>query len=403
MAEPDRDATPGRHPIRAALRLGGRTVGSLRRAATGLVLPTRFDKSTPGAKPGIEHEELAELPSADEPSRVFCLDFAPDDVDTREIHDLEAFLADHRQDWVAVRWINVDGTRDMKVIQSLARKYGLHPLAVEDVLHVPQRPKVDAYPGDGEHQARVLVICRMIQMRNSHLHGQQASIFLGHKTVLTFQETHGDVWQAIRRRIYTSGSRLRRGDASFLVYCLVDAVVDHWFPILEHYGDRLEELEDEVLGNPDPGTVQEVHDIKRELLLFRRAVWPMREVVSVLQREPHECLTEDTRAYLRDVYDHVVQAMDITETYREVATGLTETYMTAMSNRMNEIMKVLTLMGTIFIPLTFLAGVWGMNFHQMPELETEAAYPWVYPIGFWGICLAIAGGMVAWFRHRRWL
>jgi magnesium transporter len=224
------------------------------------------------------------------------------------------------------------------------------------------------------------------------------SIFVGHRTVLTFQETPGDVWDPIRQRIRTPGSLLRRNDASFLAYSLIDAVVDESFPILELFGDRLEELEDRVLQHPSPDTIQEIHRVKRELLLVRRALWPMRELLSKMQREPHECFSEVTQTYIRDVYDHAVQAIDIVETYREVASGLTETYMTSMSNRMNEIMKVLTIMGSIFIPLTFLAGVYGMNFHHFPELD----WWWAYP-AFWGICLVTAGTMIFWFRRRGWL
>ncbi len=187
-------------------------------------------------------------------------------------------------------------------------------------------------------------------------------------------------------------------DASFLAYSLIDAVVDEAFPILELFGDRLEELEDRVLQHPSQDTIQEIHRVKRELLLVRRAMWPMREVLQRMQRDPHECFSEITRTYIRDVYDHAIQIIDIVETYREMATGLTETYMTAMSNRMNEIMKVLTIIGTIFIPLTFLAGVYGMNFHHFPELE----WPYAYPL-FWVICLGTAGAMIAWFRRRGWL
>ena len=206
------------------------------------------------------------------------------------------------------------------------------------------------------------------------------------------------MFDAVRQRIRTAGSQLRRNDASFLAYSLLDAIVDACFPILESFGDRLEDLEDEVLSHPSQHTIQEVHRVKRELLLVRRAMWPMREVLGRLQRDPHECFSEVTTTYVRDVYDHVVQLIDLVETYREVANGLTETYMTAISNRMNEIMKVLTIVGTIFIPLTFLAGVYGMNFKYFPEIEQW----WGYPL-FWVLCFVLAGGMIAWFRRRGWL
>ena len=364
----------------------------------GLRLPRRWKKAAPGSAAGIEPHELAPVPGKPVSARINVIDYSPDQVQFEDAQDLPRFIDRHRPEWSAVRWINVDGLGDLGVIRALAEKYRLHPLAIEDVLHVPQRPKVQAYEADAGFQARLFIVVRELELRENMLHTEQVSIFVGHKTVLTFQETPGDVWDPIRQRIRTPGSNLRRNDASFLAYSLIDAIVDEAFPILELFGDRLEDLEDRVLQRASPDTIQEIHQIKRELLLVRRALWPMREVLHKMQREPHECFSEVTRTYIRDVYDHAVQAIDIVETYREVATGLTETYMTAMSNRMNEIMKVLTIMGTIFIPLTFLAGVYGMNFHHFPELD----WPYAYPL-FWGICLATAIGMVAWFRRRVWL
>jgi magnesium transporter len=364
----------------------------------GLRLPRRFKKAAPGSPAGIEPHELAGVPGRPLTARITCIDYAPDQSQTEDVQDLPSFIARHRPAWSAVRWINVDGLADLGVIRALAEKYHLHPLAVEDVLHVPQRPKVQAYEEEGDYQARLFVIIREMQLRQGALHSEQVSIFVGHKTVLTFQETTGDVFDPIRQRIRTAGSQVRRHDASFLAYSLIDAVVDQVFPILEQFGDRLEELEDRVLQRPAPDTIQDIHRVKRELLLVRRAMWPMREVLQKMQREPHECFSEVTRTYIRDVYDHAIQIIDIVETYREVATGLTDTYMTAMSNRLSEVMKVLTVIGTIFIPLTFFAGVYGMNFRHLPELE----WWWGYPV-FWMICLACAGGMLAWFRRRGWL
>jgi magnesium transporter len=368
------------------------------RGKRGLRLPRRFKKAKPGSAAGIEPHELTPVPTLRPSVRVTCIDYSPQQAVFEEIQDLPAFIARHRDDWSSVRWINVDGLNDLGVVRALAEKYRLHPLAIEDVLHVPQRPKVQAYEDDGSYQARLFIITRELELREGQLHTEQVSIFVGHRTVLTFQETPGDVWDPIRQRIRTPGSALRVNDASFLAYSLIDAVVDEAFPILELFGDRLEELEDVVLQRPSPDVIQEIHRMKRELLLVRRALWPMREVLSKMQREPHECFSDVTRTYIRDVYDHAVQAIDIVETYREVAGGLTETYMTAMSNRMNEVMKVLTIIGTIFIPLTFLAGVYGMNFHHFPELD----WPYAYPL-FWVICLATAGFMIAWFRRKGWL
>jgi magnesium transporter len=364
----------------------------------GLRLPRRFKKAKPGSAPGLEPQDLSALPTTPGAARITCIDYSPEHVQAEEVQNLADFVGRHRPDWSVVRWINVDGLSDIAVIRALAEKYHLHPLAVEDVLHIPQRPKVQSYEEEGLYQARLFIIAREMRLLDGLLHTEQISIFVGHRTVLTFQESPGDVWEPVRQRIRTAGSQVRRTDASFLAYSLIDAIVDEAFPILEQFGDRLEELEDQILQRPSPDAIQEIHRVKRELLLLRRAMWPMREVLQKMQREPHECFSEITQTYVRDVYDHAVQIIDIVETYRELATGLTETYMSAIGNRMNEIMKVLTIMGTIFIPLTFLAGVYGMNFHHFPELD----WPYAYPV-FWIICLLTAAGMVAWFRRRGWL
>jgi magnesium transporter len=390
------DATPLSLPKKALerTRRSLRSLSPLR----GLRIPIRFKKAKPGSPPGLGPSDLTALPSEPGTARITCIDYSPDRVQDTVVDDLTGFIARHRPEWSVVRWINVDGLSDLGAIRALAEKYRLHPLAVEDVLHTPQRPKVQAFEEDEAYQARLFVIVREMELVDGGLHTEQASLFVGHRTVLTFQETPGDVWDPIRQRIRTPGSQLRRADASFLAYSLIDAIVDEAFPILEHFGDRLEELEEAVLEQPGPEVARQIHHIKRELLLVRRAMWPMREVLQKMQREPHECFSDITRTYIRDVYDHAIQVIDIVETYREVAMALSETYMTAASNRMSEIMKVLTVMGTIFIPLTFLAGVYGMNFHHFPELD----WPWAYPL-FWLVCIVLAGGMIAWFRRRDWL
>ena len=363
----------------------------------GLELPTRFHRGAPGASPGVGLDELAGM-RAGAAVRVTCIDYGPGGHEARTVDDLEDFLVHHRPEWAAVRWINVDGLSDPAPIRALAAKYGLHPLAIEDLLDTNQRPKIDAFLPEGDLPARLFLIVRMVQLIEGFLSSEQISIFAGHRTILTFQQTQGDVWDPIRQRIAKPGSRMRESDASYLLYALLDAIVDHCFPVLEHYGDRLEDLEDLVLDRPDREVIQQIHVLKRELLLLRRAVWPMREVINGVQREPHECVSETSRLYLRDVYDHTIQIMDIIETYREVASSLTETYMTSMSNRLSEVMKVLTVIGTIFIPLTFLVGVYGMNFEHMPELKWSYSYP-----VFWILCILICGGMLYGFRRRGWL
>jgi magnesium transporter len=320
-------------------------------------------------------------------------------VNIQEITDLDEFVAGHRPEWSHVRWISVDGLSDMNAIHALATKYDLHSLAVEDVLHARQRPKVESYGGEeSEFLARLFIVTRMLHIKNGSLQHEQLSIFLGHKTILTLQESRGDSWDSIRQRIKAKGSRLRGNDASFLAYSLLDSVVDSCFPILEHYSDRAEELESLILENSKPKLLNEVHRLKRDLLLLRWVMWPMREVVQTLQRDPHECMSDTTRVYLRDLYDHVIQIIEIIETYREIASDLTDTYISSVSNRMNEVMKVLTLIGTIFIPLTFLAGVYGMNFRYFPELDLKWAYP-----AFWLLCTILAIIMLLFFRRRNWL
>jgi magnesium transporter len=400
MLEPARqnvDPLPLARKIRTALR---RAWGRVHRSVKpiGTPAPEPHGENWLAGVPDVDQFDLPQSAEGWAPAVVTAIDYSIDRVETRRVDDIAGFLASHRPEWSVVRWINVAGINDMAVIRAIAVKYDLHPLAVEDVVQIPQRPKVEDYPGSTEHHARLFVIARMVAMVDGRLMSEQVSFFLGRKTLLTFQETSFcDVWNPIRQKIATGGSRLRQNDVSFLLYSLVDAIVDRCFPILEVYSDQLENLEDLVLAKPAQDTMQRIHAIKRELLLVRRAAWPMREAIHNLQRETHECMSDETRTYLRDVYDHTVQIIDLVETYREFANGLTETYMSALSIRMNEIMKVLTIMGTIFIPLTFLAGVYGMNV-PLPGGDSRWAYP-----AFLLVCVTLACGMLLWFKRRGWV
>lgn len=352
-----------------------------------------------GTAPGIEHHEIMDIPNRNTSTRITCIDYSPADVSIQEILELEDFVAHHRPAWSVVRWISVVGLASTNAIHALATKYDLHPLAIEDVFHGRQRSKVESYGGEqSDFLARLFIVTRMLSIQKNGLQHMQLSIFLGHNTVLTFQDTESDPWDPIRQRIQAKGSRLRSNDASFLAYALLDTVVDGCFPILEYYSDRAEDLETLILEGSTPKILSDIHRFKRDLLLLHWVIWPMRELVQALQRDPHECLSDTTRVYLRDLYDHVIQIIDIVETYREIASDLTETYISSVSNRMNEIMKVLTLIGTIFIPLTFLAGVYGMNFRYFPELDMRWGYP-----AFWLICTVSALMMIFFFRRRNWL
>jgi magnesium transporter len=357
-------------------------------------------QNDPSAPPGVEHHEIAALPGGSGQVHVTCVDYCASQVVEQPVDDLAGFLAHHRPEWVKVRWIDVDGLSDMAAIHALATKYELHPLAIEDLLHGSDRPKVEPYGGeDSELRARLFIVARALELKEGRLASRQISLFLGHNTVLTFREAASGVWQHIRQRLHTKGSRLRSHDASFLVYSLLDAIVDRCFPLLEHYGNQMVQLESALLeSSPQSDVRGKINEIKQDLLLVRWVMWPMREMVGLLQREPHECVSEDTRVYLRDLHDHVVQIIEINEIYRERAGDLSDSYLSAVSNRMNQIMKVLTIIGTIFIPLTFLAGVYGMNFRHFPELDMAWAYP-----AFWLICIVVGAAMLALFRRNQWL
>ncbi len=374
-----------------------RLVTAVPLTAPGTAIPKISMPQPPGASAGIEMKELAHRPSSDEPVRITCIDYSPENVQALDVDDLDEFLTGHRPLWSRVRWININGLTRMEVIRAMAEKYQLHPLAIEDVLHTVQRPKAEDYAGSADQPGRLFVVARLSERHDDRLHSHQISLFLGRSTLITFQEANADIFDGIRQRLHSRGSRLRENDVSFLLYAMMDAIVDNYFPLLEQYSERLEEIEEEILADPERETLQEVHAIKRELLFLQRAAWPMRELISQLQRDKHECLSDTAQTYFRDVYDHCIQVIDLVETYREITGALTETYISAVSNRTNEVMKVLTLMGTIFIPLTFLAGVYGMNM-PIPEARWEGSY-----VVFWIVCAVIAGSMVVWFKRRGWL
>jgi magnesium transporter len=337
-----------------------------------------------------------------EPIHIRCLDYCPEEFRIEEIDDVPAFLESHRPAWSRVRWIQVEGLADIDIVESLAEKYQLHPLALEDVLHTVERPKVEDYQASEGQPGRLFIVGRAVHLDTADLNderlvSEQVSMFLGRSTLLTFQTRRSDVFDSIRRRVQTRGSQLRENEVSFLLYALLDTIVDSYFPMLERSDAQVEDLEEELLDRPGRHTLERVHSTRRDLLTLRRAAWPMRELIAQLLREKHECLSETTRHYFRDIYDHCVQIIDLIENYREIAAALTETYMSVVSSRLNEIMKVLTVIGTVFLPLTFLAGVYGMNM-PIPENQWWFSYPM-----FWLLCAAIAGTMIYWFHRRGWI
>ncbi|WP_304638907.1 magnesium/cobalt transporter CorA [Pseudomonas sp.] len=292
-----------------------------------------------------------------------------------------------------VSWLNFDSVNQPEVIQVVGQAFGLHPLVMEDLLNTDQRPKVEDYDG------YLYIVVRMLRFdtTRSQIQSEQLSLILADNLVLSLQEMPGDVFDGVRERL-NAGRRIRFMKADYLAYALLDAVVDHYFTLLEHLDDQIESLENDLIDNPTPATLARIHHFKREMLMLRKAVWPLREVLSRLSRDESELVSAETRLFLRDVYDHVIHVIDTIDTLRELLASMLDLYMSSVSNRMNEVMKVLTIFATLFMPLTFIAGVYGMNFEIMPELEWRFGYPAVL-----AVMLAVAVGLVMFFRRRRWL
>ena len=275
----------------------------------------------------------------------------------------------------AVTWLNVIGLGNHQLLQQIAQQFNLHPLALEDVIHLGQRPKIDEYADS------IFAVIRMPHREFKRLVTEQISIFLGPGFIITFQEYEGDCLEEVRKRIRTGGVRLRNAGPDYLAYAVIDAIIDHYFPILETYGDQLEKIEDAVLAQSSAQQLGDIHNIKRDLITLRRVIWPLRDALNTTIRDGHELIADETIIYLRDCYDHAVRLMDLVESGRELCSDLISLYLTQVNNRMNEVMKVLTIIATIFIPLSFVTGLYGMNFDprtspfNMPELHWYFGYP----------------------------
>ncbi len=293
-----------------------------------------------------------------------------------------------------VTWINVDGLHDVSVIEKIGQAFGLHPLMLEDILHTGQRPKYEDY------DKHIFVVVRMLSYcDDSHtVESEQVSLILGPSYVISFQERIGDVFDQVRERLRNGKGRIRKMGADYLAYSLTDAIVDSYFAILEKTGEKIEALEEELVSDPDDRTLRQIHALKREMIELRRSIWPLRELVNGLQRSDSPLLAETTSIYLRDVYDHTIQIIDAIESFRDMVAGMLDIYLSSLSNRMNAVMKVLTIIATMFIPLTFVAGIYGMNFENMPELKWRYGYAAV-----WGVMVLMAVGMLIYFRKKKWL
>lgn len=293
-----------------------------------------------------------------------------------------------------VTWVNVNGLQNTKNLEELGECFNLHPLVLEDILNTDQRPKLEDY---GNY---LFIVLKMLHLKEEsrEIVTEQVSLILGENYVISLHEHDQDVFQAIRERLQAGKGRSRRAGADYLAYTLMDLIVDHYFLILERLGEVIEELEDEVVAQPTPATLKEIHALKRDLILLRKSVWPLREVISSLERRDSPLIRGANVLYLKDLYDHVVQVMDNIETLRDIVSGMLDIYLSSVSHRLNEIMKVLTIIATIFIPLTFIAGIYGMNFEHMPELK----WPWGYYL-ILGIMALVALLMLANFWRRGWI
>ncbi|MGZ5468600.1 MAG: magnesium/cobalt transporter CorA [Candidatus Aminicenantales bacterium] len=293
-----------------------------------------------------------------------------------------------------VTWINVDGVHDASVIEKLGAYFEIHPLVLEDIMTTTQRPKTE------DLGTAVYVVLRMIEFdeQGGGTSADQLSLILGPNYVLTFQETPGDCLDPVRDRIRGDKGRIRKLGPDYLAYAVIDSVVDNYFFVLEKLGERIDTLEEQLIAEPRRELLGEIHSLKREMIELRKSVWPLREVVSGLERSESPLIKESTGPFLRDLYDHAIQVIDTVESFREMLSSMVETYLSSLSNRMNEIMKVLTIISTIFIPITFLVGLYGMNFVHFPEIRWRWGYAFV-----WLLIISSVAGMLSFFRRKKWL
>ena len=325
-----------------------------------------------------------------EKTRIRVIDYTRKGISEKELKKIEDCFP--CRDSSSVTWINIDGVHDADLMRKVREHFGIHPLIMEDVMNTDQRPKMEDM---GKY---IFLVLRMLYHDEKEIRSEQVSIIMGKRFVISFQEREGDVFDSVRERIRNSRGRLRKSGTDYLAYVLLDAVVDGYFSLLEWIGEKTEAMEEELIRDPDPGTLKEIYRLKREMIFLRKSVWPLREAVSGFGRTDSHLVEDETKMFIRDVYDHTIQVIDTVETLREMVGGMLDTYLSSVSNRMNEVMKVLTIIATIFIPLTFIAGIYGMNFQYMPELQWEWGY---YSV--WAVMALIAIVMLFYFRGKKWL
>ncbi|HDP67327.1 MAG TPA: magnesium/cobalt transporter CorA [Candidatus Marinimicrobia bacterium] len=312
-----------------------------------------------------------------------------EEVTISEPAKLQSYLAENR-----VAWININGLTDVDTIRKIGEIFKIHSLVLEDIVNTDHRPKFEDY---GKYYFSVVKMLTY-DVKNAEINSEQVSFITGDNYLLTFQEIEGDVFETIREHLRRNKGRVRRAKADYLFYTLIDAIVDNYFNALEYVAEETEQLEELLLNDADTSVLQRIHRLKRELIFMRKSVWPLREVLNNIDRLEPDLFQDSTKLFFRDVYDHTIQIIDTIENLRDIVTGMLDIYLSTVSNRMNEVMKVLTMIATIFIPLTFIAGIYGMNFQYMPELNWKSGYPLVL-----GVMVLLGLGMVMFFRRKKWL
>lgn len=293
-----------------------------------------------------------------------------------------------------VTWVDITGIHKTDIIEKMGACFDLHPLVLEDITTTNQRPKLE----DFEYYLFIVLQMLAYNEKSKEIEAEQVSLILGNNFVISFQEREGDVFDPVRERIRSGKGKIRMAGSDYLVYSLIDSIVDNYFIILENIGEQIESTEEDLIKNPKRETLNVIHQLKRELIFLRKSVWPLREVISYLQRGDSKLVKKITEVYLKDVYDHTIQIMDTTETFRDLVSGMIDVYLSSISNRMSEVMKVLTMIATIFIPLSFIVGIYGMNFRYMPELYSVWGYPLVMLF-----MLVISVFMLRYFRKKQWM
>ncbi|MDT3739478.1 MAG: magnesium/cobalt transporter CorA [Candidatus Kapabacteria bacterium] len=325
-------------------------------------------------------------------SKISLITYNAENFEEKEITKIEDSYT--KKEKTSIYWINIDGIHQTELIESVGKHFNIHPLVLADIVNTRHHPKIEDY------EDYLFIVLKMIFFddKTKENVSEQVSLILGPDYVITFQEQQGDVFDPIRDRLRTASGRIRKMGADYLAYCLIDTIIDNYFVIVEKMGEKVEDLEEELLNNPTQNTVKKIHKLKRNMIFLRRSVWPLREVTSSLERGESKLIQESTKIYLKDVYDHTIQVIDTIESSRDMLAGMLDIYLSSVSNKMNGIMKVLTIIATIFMPLTFIAGVYGMNFHNMPELSWSFGYPAVLIL-----MLGIAIWMLAFFKRKDWL